>query len=103
MHTNDYTLGPELKSVIALYYIITKNIILPVKSDLAKVSLRIRNKIMNIYIYIYCTLMDLCDVQLIYWIYTWNELESLDIGKFCFSLFSSVVVGLEILLLTKSA
>lgn len=39
MHTNDYTLGPELKSVIALYYIITENIILPVKSDLAKVSL----------------------------------------------------------------
>lgn len=50
MHTNDCTLGPELKSVIVLYYIITENIILPVKSDLAKVSLRIRSKIINIYI-----------------------------------------------------
>lgn len=46
--------------------------------------------------------MDLYDVQLIYWIYTCDEFKSLDIGKFCFSLFVSVVVvGLGIVLLTK--
>ena len=45
--------------------------------------------------------MDLCDVQLIYWIYTWSELKTLDIGKFCFSLLSFVVVGLEITLVNK--
>ena len=52
MHTHDYTLGPELKSAITLYYIITENIILPVKSDPAEVSLTIRSKVLYIYIYI---------------------------------------------------
>lgn len=49
MHTNDYTLGPELKGVKTLYYIIMESSILPVKSDLVTLSLKVRSKVVNVF------------------------------------------------------
>lgn len=39
MHTNDYTLGLELKSIITLYYVIMESNLLPEASDLGTLSL----------------------------------------------------------------
>ena len=48
MHTNDYTLGPEVKSVVTLYYIIVESKILPVKPDLGMLSLKVRNEVVDV-------------------------------------------------------
>lgn len=43
VNTNDFTLGPEFKSAIRLY--VMENIILPVLSDVVKLTLKARSKV----------------------------------------------------------
>lgn len=62
MHTNYYASGPELKSVITLYFNVVENIILPVKSDLVKLLLKVRGKVVNLFI----ASLWICDNQLLY-------------------------------------
>lgn len=57
MHTNCYALGPELKSVITLYLNVVENIILPIKSDLVKLLLEVRGKVVNLLIASYGSLI----------------------------------------------